>query len=160
VQRVSPTLERDSSQFRVTGIFDPPAPGEPALLPGMLVRLRIATDRHANALVVPKRAVRREGDFTYVLRIVSTETADTVERVLTGEGYEDGGLVELILNEPGSLDAGDRVVSVGSRDLEDGDPVRIDGDEAGEPEPKPKAEGVDEELSAEKDDRDGRATEG
>jgi len=126
VRRISPTIDRDSGQFRVTGEFDPPADGALALLPGMLVRLSIATDRHEDALCVPKRAVRREGDFTYVLRIGDDRT---VTRVLVEEGYEDGDLVEIVLDGESALAAGDLVVSVGSRDLEDGDAVRVEGDE-------------------------------
>jgi HlyD family secretion protein len=128
VIRVSPTIDRDSGQFRVTGEFDRPEAGEPPLLPGMLVRLRIATDRHPNALVAPKRAVRREGDFTYVLVI---DADGSVARVQVQEGYETDALVELIPRPADALSAGDRLVSVGSRELEDGDLVRVEGDPDG-----------------------------
>jgi RND family efflux transporter MFP subunit len=123
VQRVSPTIDRESGQFRVTGIFDPPAAGAPVLLPGMLVRLRIATDRHQEALVVPKRAVRREGDLAFVLCITPE---DTIRRVLLREGYEDDDLIEILPLEAGSVSADDRVVAVGSRELEDGDAVKVE----------------------------------
>jgi hypothetical protein len=36
------------------------------LLPGMLVRIEIITERHPDALVVPKRAIRREGDRSQI----------------------------------------------------------------------------------------------
>ncbi len=124
VQRISPTIDRDSGQFRVTGVFDePPERGAPTLLPGMLVRLRIATDSHAEALVVHKRAVRREGEVAFVLRIGGDQT---VERIAVREGFEDEDLVEVVPLEPGALAAGDRIVAVGSRDLEDGDRVEVE----------------------------------
>ncbi len=126
VLRVSPTIDRDSGQFRVTGIFDPPAAGGPALLPGMLVRLRIATDRHTDALVVVKRAVRREGEVAFVLKIGAD---DTLERIAVHEGFEDDQRVEIVPASAGALSAGDRIVAVGSRDLEHGDKVKLEGAE-------------------------------
>jgi len=70
VERISPTIDRDSGQFRVTARLHPEdASGGSRLLPGMLLRLEIVTDRHPEALVVPKRALRREGERRYILVI-------------------------------------------------------------------------------------------
>ena len=67
VERVSPTIDQASGQFRVTARLHPEdLDGGSRLLPGMLVRLEIVTDRHPEALVVPKRALRREGERRYV----------------------------------------------------------------------------------------------
>ena len=128
VQRISPTIDRDSGQFRVTGVFDPPSDPSRRLLPGMLVRLRIATDEHPDALVVPKRAVRREGELAYVLAIED----DRVRRVAVDEGYSDEDFVEVLPRSGQALTEGSLVIAVGSRDLEDGDRVRIQPPEAGE----------------------------
>ncbi|MEM7305997.1 MAG: efflux RND transporter periplasmic adaptor subunit [Planctomycetota bacterium] len=128
VLRVSPTIDRDSGQFRVTGVFERSGDPSVELLPGMLVRLRIATDRHPDALVLPKRAVRREGELPYVLRI---DDDRTIERIAVREGYEDDERVEIEPVNGAGLAAGDLVVAVGSRDLENGDPVRVEGEEDG-----------------------------
>ncbi len=145
VLRVSPTIDRDSGQFRVTGVFDlPDDPTAGPLLPGMLVRLRIATDRHPDALVVPKRAIRREGElgFLYVV-----EEDDTIRRVDVEEGYGDPENTEVFPLDGAELDAGMRVVSVGSRDLEDGDPVVVE-------EPRDVGDGEDPGPDDEGDDGD------
>lgn len=138
VQRVSPTIDATSGQFRVTAIFDAEANGR--LLPGMLTRLRIATDAHPDALVVPKRSVRREGEQAFLFVV---EEDDTLRRVTVVEGYGDDDhtevtpLVATTLDGGPSLEVGMRVVTVGSRDLEEGDSVAVEGDE---PEPAPELE--------------------
>ena len=64
IQRVSPTIDAASGSFRVTVDLSPDGADSagPGLLPGMLVRLEIITDRHAEAIVIPKRALQREGE--------------------------------------------------------------------------------------------------
>lgn len=126
VERISPTIDPTSSQFRVTARLVEPEGVEHVLLPGMLVRMRIITDRHENALVVPKRALRREGERRYVLVLESDGDTDRVRRVEVEEGFQDEESVELLPREAGALDEGTRLVLVGSRDLVDGDPVRVD----------------------------------
>ncbi|MEQ1894338.1 MAG: efflux RND transporter periplasmic adaptor subunit, partial [Planctomycetota bacterium] len=70
IERVSPTIDAQSGQFRVTGRLEGVQEGgRVRLLPGMLVRLAIVTERHEDALVVPKRAIEREGERRYVLLV-------------------------------------------------------------------------------------------
>lgn len=126
VERTSPTIDADSGSFRVTARLTttPEGGAGPRLLPGMLVRLQIVTDRHPDALVVPKRAVRREADQSFVL-----VAADGVaRRVDVREDFAGDDDVEVVPLEAGTLAAGDRVVSVGARDLVDGSPVRVEGE--------------------------------
>ena len=128
ILRTSPTIDRTSGAFRVTAKLSPEStPNESGevvkLLPGMLLRMFIETGRHADALVVPKRAVRREGVETFVL--VAAE--GKVRRVLVAEGYSDELNVEVAPAEEGALMPGDLVVTVGSRELKDGAEVSIDG---------------------------------
>ncbi|MCZ6597642.1 MAG: efflux RND transporter periplasmic adaptor subunit [Planctomycetota bacterium] len=122
VLRTSPTIDPDSGQFRVTVIFDDQEGDAAELLPGMLMRLRIATDRHPNALVVPKRAIRREGELSYVLAVED----DEVRRIDVEEGYDDDESIEVVPLGDAELSEGTLVIHVGSRDLEDGDEVRIE----------------------------------
>ena len=80
----------------------------------MLVDLFVVTDRHVNALVVPKRALQREGEvnFLYVVK-------DAVAiRVIVTEGFSDPDFVEVLPVKEGALSEGDEIVVVGNRDLE------------------------------------------
>ncbi|MEM9382069.1 MAG: efflux RND transporter periplasmic adaptor subunit [Planctomycetota bacterium] len=118
---VSPTIDPTSGQFRVTIGVDQPGAGDPRrpVLPGMLLRVRIVTERHPDALVVPKRALLREGD-SYFVFVVEDEAA---RRVRVREGFTDDEEVEVIPETEGSLQAGGAIVVVGNRELDDGDRV-------------------------------------
>jgi len=172
IQRISPTIDAQSGQFRVTARIGS-EDGVARLLPGMLVRMHIVTDRHPEALVVPKRALRREGERRFVLVLepiaakgpVATSEPDpastapakpapsaslagavdagtpspapssdaathTVHRVDVTEGYADDDDIEVEPVKEGTLPPGKLVVLVGSRDLADGDAVRIDQGDA------------------------------
>jgi membrane fusion protein (multidrug efflux system) len=120
IRIVSPTVDPSSGQFRVTiGLDQPDDPTAPRLLPGMLLRLDIVTERHPDALVVPKRAVVREGEAYFVF-VVENGIA---RRVRVTEGFADDLSLEVVATVPGTLTAGQSVVVVGNRDLEDGDRV-------------------------------------
>lgn len=136
IERVSPTIDETSGQFRVTARPAPAPGGGPALLPGMLVRMRIVTDRHPDALVVPKRALRREGERRYVLLALADGSAPAedgaegetrvVGEVDVREGFADDDSVEVVPLEGGALEPGALVIVVGGRDLSEGDPVEVD----------------------------------
>ena len=134
IERVSPTIEAQSGQFRVTGRLDCTQDnGRVRLLPGMLVRLRIVTERHPDALVVPKRALEREGDRRYLLvaeREAAAPERATLRRVEVDEGFGDGDWVEIAAHADQRLGAGDAVVVVGGRDLAAGDAVSVDEERA------------------------------
>jgi hypothetical protein len=93
------------------------------------VRLAIVTDRHADALTVPKRALEREGDRRHVLGVRD----GIVRRIDVEEGFSDEDFVEVRSSSGASLAAGDLVIVVGGRDLHDGDAVLVD-EEAPAPE--------------------------
>ena len=84
----------------------------------MLLRVRIVTERHPDALVVPKRALLREGDSHFVF-------------VADGDRAEDpgrGGLLgrrrrRVLPAGEAPLLPGADIVVVGNRDLEDGDGI-------------------------------------
>jgi membrane fusion protein (multidrug efflux system) len=132
VERISPTIEAASGQFRVTARIS--SNEQARLLPGMLMRMRIVTDRHPEAMVVPKRALRREGARRYVLKVeedaegASDEGSDLriLKRVNVAESFSDEDYVEILPIEEGALQRGDEVVFIGSRDLIEGQTVRID----------------------------------
>lgn len=122
IQRVSPTVDSASGSFRVTASLEPSAAEGPArLLPGLLVRLSLVTDRRPEALTVPKRAVQREGEQAFVWAVRD----GVVQKVAVLEGYADDESVEVSPLGEAVLAAGERVITVGTRDLESGAPVRI-----------------------------------
>lgn len=132
IERISPTIDPASGNFRVTARLDPVALDDPGarLLPGMLVRLSIVTERHPRALVVSKRAVRREGDRS-VLFVVREGAAHAVA---VEEGFTDDRDVEVSPLGDAVLEPGEPVVVVGNRDLEEGSPVSVEAPEAAAPE--------------------------
>ena len=133
VHRVSPTIDRDSGQFRVTASLEENEVDGNKLLPGMLVRMHIITDRHPEVLVVPKRALRREGERRFLL-VVEPEgdisSGDSprgvLRRVAVREGFDDDDNIEVQPIDGDELSAGATVVVIGSRDLAQGDTVALD----------------------------------
>jgi RND family efflux transporter MFP subunit len=117
LKRISPAIDPTSGSFRLVVALDPAAESEEAgrLLPGMLVRVEIVVERHPDALVVPKRSLRREGDESMVYLVEGGRAA----RVRVREGFTDDEHVE-ILPEGRPIEPGARVVVVGNRELEDG----------------------------------------
>ncbi len=85
----------------------------------MLLRIHIITERHPDALVIPKRALLREGESHFVF----IAKGGAAQRVRVMEGFADVDFIEIIPLESGALTAGDAIVVVGNRDLEDGDRV-------------------------------------
>lgn len=124
IRFLSPTIDVDSGSFRVTvALEQPPAgSGRPRLAPGMLVRLEIVTERHPDALVVPKRALRREADTRFLFAVRDGKA----ERVVVREGFSDEELVEVLPVPAGALTVGEPVVVVGNRDLEDAEAVETE----------------------------------
>ena len=118
IERVAPTIDPASGAFRVTAQLDGAAleDARARLLPGMLVRLEIVTDRRPDALTAPKRAVRREGDRS-TIQVVEDGVARTVE---VAEGFSDEEWIEVTARGERALAAGELVIVVGNRDLEDG----------------------------------------
>ncbi len=134
IQLVSPSIDPQSGSFRVTVRLPPAAAGEAGLLPGMLVRLEIVTERHPNALAVPKRALRREGgsDFVFVV------DAGKSRRVEVKEGFSDDSSTEVEPLNGATLAAGTRVIVIGNREIEDGADV-LEEATAGAPPANPAA---------------------
>ncbi len=125
---VSPSIDPASGSFRVTVRLPSAEPGEPGLLPGMLVRLEIVTERHPDALVVPKRALRREGGSDFVFAV----EANRARRVEVREGFSGDDATEVLPVAGEQLAVGTRVIVVGNRELEDGAEVIEDAASARE----------------------------
>lgn len=128
VLRTSPTVDAASGSFRVTATLERESDGA-RLLPGMLVRLRIAVGSHPQALVVPKRAFSREGGQGHVFAVRD----GVARRVEVEEGYSDDQRMELVLAAGAKLEVGEPVILVGGRDIEDGTLVDAQSETAAAP---------------------------
>ena len=142
IERIAPTIDPQSGNFRVTARMQalPEEGGGPQLLPGMLVRLEIITERRPNALVIPKRALRRDGD----LNLVFVVREGHARRIAVAEGLSDDEHLEVSPLDGAALESGELVVVVGNRDMEDGSEVEIALDQGGDGSMARLPEGVNE----------------
>jgi RND family efflux transporter MFP subunit len=114
VAEVSQAIEATSGTVQVlVRLTNPP----PAVRPGMLVRCRVEVVTRDNAVIVPKRAVIRQGGVNRVFRV---EEGRAVE-VPVELGYERDDEVEIL----GGLSEGDLVVTIGNKTLQDGTPIEV-----------------------------------
>jgi len=141
IQLVSPSIDAQSGNFRVTVHLEPATEKDAAhkLLPGMLIKLSIVTDRHPNALVVPKRALRREGEANLIFVV----REGRARRVEVEEGFAGDDEVEIRPRGGATLSPGELVVVVGNRELEDGAEVELESGPAAKPAAAPEVPGAD-----------------
>jgi RND family efflux transporter MFP subunit len=113
VERVSPVVDPATSTVRLTLLL---ADAGPTLRVGGFVKVRITTDRHHDALAIPKLALVEEG----ALRSVFVAEADTVRKVEIETGLHDETHVEVLTG----LADGACVVTMGQGGLRTGAPIR------------------------------------
>ncbi|MBK7046186.1 MAG: efflux RND transporter periplasmic adaptor subunit [bacterium] len=113
VERIAPVVDPATSTVRLTLLL---ANAGPELRVGGFVKVRITTDRHHDALAVPKLALVEEG----ALRSVFVAEADTVRKVEIETGLYDETHVEVL----SGLEDGACVVTMGQGGLRTGAPIR------------------------------------
>jgi len=111
---VSPIIDPTSGTIKVTvEITDYPK----TTRPGDFAEVRIVTDRHSDAILVPKTAVITDkGD-----RVVYVAADTTAERRVVEIGFQDDVQTEIA----SGLVPGEQVVVQGQRSLKDGQPLKI-----------------------------------
>ena len=119
VRMISPGVNPETGTVKVT-LEIPTA--DPRLRPGMFATVRIITERHLDALMIPKKALVLETDEDDVF-VVREEKAYRVRVTL---GFADGERVEVLEG----LKDGEPVVTIGHEGLKDGTPVREVGGRA------------------------------
>ena len=113
VKRISPVVDPGSGTFKVTvGIRDQ----FESLRPGIFVNVRIVTDTHHDAILLPKQAVVYDGGDQYVFVLHDT----VAKKILLKPGYDETDFVESL----NGIQEGDQVVVVGQNGLKDGTRVR------------------------------------
>jgi membrane fusion protein (multidrug efflux system) len=113
VLRVSPVVDSATGTVKVT--LEVETRGR--LRPGMFASVFLETDRHADALVIPKRSLVLEsiGDTVYV------KDGDAARRREVRLGFDEGDHVEVLAG----LEQGQEVVILGQDSLSDGTPIYI-----------------------------------
>ncbi|HUU28061.1 MAG TPA: efflux RND transporter periplasmic adaptor subunit [archaeon] len=115
VKRISPAVDAATGTFKVTvGVSDP----ETRLRPGMFVSVKMVTETHTNALLIPKAAVVYENGSPYAF-IVEQDTL--ARRVRLERGFSDEDYVEIL----SQINETDRVVVVGQNGLKDEARIKV-----------------------------------
>jgi membrane fusion protein (multidrug efflux system) len=117
IERISPVVDPGSGTVKVTVA----TPGQSSLRPGMYVVVELVTDRHQQAVLLPKRALVYDNDQIFVFRLGDERR---VERVPVSMLIESPELVEPV----SGFAAGDQIVIAGQSGLKDGALVRLPGD--------------------------------
>jgi membrane fusion protein (multidrug efflux system) len=113
VLRINPVVDRESGTVKVTLAVA----GRGRLRPGMFASVHLRTDVHADATVIPKRALVLEsiGDTVYVL------DEGVARRREVELGFEEADSVEVL----SGLAPGERVLVVGQDSVSEGTPVYV-----------------------------------
>jgi len=122
IRMISPGVDQESGTVKVT--LEIPDNSR-RLKPGMFSTVRIITDRHADALVIPKKALIIETDDDDVFIIEDGKAVRTRVEL----GFVEGDAVEVLAG----LQVGQRVITVGHDGLKDGAVVRAIGEYGDEP---------------------------
>ena len=117
VERVAPVVDPKSGTVKVTVAVG----RQPGLRPGLYVDVDLVTATHAEAVLVPKRAVVYDAEQMFVYRL---DDERRVERVFIEAALADKENVEPI----SGLALGDQVVIAGQAGLKDKALVSLPGD--------------------------------
>jgi membrane fusion protein (multidrug efflux system) len=116
IRMISPGVDPESGTVKVTLEI----PSDRGLLkPGMFTSVRIITEEHPRALIIPKKGLILETDEDDVFMVAEGRA----RRVPVELGFVDKDRVEVL----SGLDEGDLVVTVGQEGLKDGTAVRLVG---------------------------------
>ena len=117
VSRISPIVDPQTGTVKVTVALM----GRHGLRPGMYVDVKLITDIHKDAVLVPKRALVYDQDQIFVYRLGEERR---VERMLIAPILEDREFVEPVEG----FEPGDQIVVAGQAGLKDNALVRLPGD--------------------------------
>ncbi|MDA8018534.1 MAG: efflux RND transporter periplasmic adaptor subunit [Thermoanaerobaculia bacterium] len=114
IQKISPVVDTATGTVKVT-VAATRVPS--AVRPGAFVRVDIAKETRESVVLVPREAVVRELQSTFVF-VAQGDEAEKREVTL---GLEEDGRVEAV----SGLAAGDRVITAGQGGLEDGAKIKL-----------------------------------
>lgn len=116
IKNIGPSLNQEEQGFPVEIEVDN---GTDAIKAGMYAEIKIETQRSAGNLVIPKRSLLRENGSNYVFVVENNKAVK--KEVRTGLSTVDK------LEVLAGIEAGDKVVTVGSQRVTDGYAVRVVG---------------------------------
>ena len=114
IQKISPVVDTATGTVKVT-VAATQVPRE--VRPGAFVRVDIAKETRDRVVLVPREAVVRELQTTYVF-VAKGEEAEKREVTL---GLEEDGRIEAVTG----LEVGDQVITAGQGGLEDGAKIKL-----------------------------------
>lgn len=114
VIRLSPIVDQATGTVKVTVELQPTSP---LFRPGAFARVEIRSDTHANAVLIPKRAIVEEDGQHYVYIAKGT----SAQRVKIDLGFEHDGKVEI----RAGVNDGQKVVVAGQGALKQGGPIKV-----------------------------------
>ena len=114
IKRIAPVVNPETNTIKITVKYGDP---RRVLRPGMYVRVKLVTDTHADAVLIPKSAILYEESLMYIFVVREGKAS----RVTLEPGYSNTEYVETL----SGVDGGDMVVVVGQTGLKDGTSVRL-----------------------------------
>ncbi|MCZ6633677.1 MAG: efflux RND transporter periplasmic adaptor subunit [bacterium] len=124
VKMISPVVDPASGTIKVT--VEIPSGGDTVLRPGMFASVYIITETHADALVIPKKALVLEGEGNQVF--VYEQDPETgmgkAARKRVEIGFSDSERLEVV----SGLAVGEQVITVGQDGLRPGAAIRLVGE--------------------------------
>ena len=124
IKLISPVIDPTSGTIKITvEIPDYPA----TTRPGDFAQVQIVTERHEDAVLVPRIAVLTDKGESVVYTVAGDEATPTAERRIVTVGFLDDEHAEIL----DGLAAGEALVVKGQRSLKHGAPLKILETEAG-----------------------------
>ena len=118
IKLISPIIDPTSGTIKITvEIPDYPA----ATRPGDFAQVQIVTERHEDAVLVPRIAVLTDKGESVVFTVAGDEAAPVAERRIVTVGFLDDEHAEIL----DGLEAGEVLVVKGQRSLKHGAPLKI-----------------------------------
>ena len=114
IWKISPVVDLESRTAPIEILISNP---KHLLKPGMFARVEIITKESKDTLIIPRDALMKEGDSTFVF--VAKDNRALRKEVTTG--MSQGNLVEIKDN----LEPGEEVIVMGKTRVKDGDLVRV-----------------------------------
>lgn len=124
LQRIAPTIDAQSGTVKVTVALPPELAGLQGFLPGMYAEVTLTTDSRQGVTLIPKSALVRDEEQTYVFTVEGDPTAGfKAKRLRVETGLQDADRVEITKG----LSVGDAIIVAGQTGLKDGGKVlRVD----------------------------------
>ena len=116
IERIAPVVDAESGTVKVTAILNPS--NEMTLPTGLLVRLRLVLDSHADAILVPKRGLIYDEDRMLIFAVRDGKAI----QIELQAGFENPTHIEHLGDE---LTEEDAIVVVGQDRLDDGEAVEV-----------------------------------